>query len=367
MGEDMALLQRGCLASPEPAQGQIAKAPQTTERGRREGCENEAVDERGGIGNNGKVADKDQGAGQGEEGELESSNNKTSGPQEEEPRRVNMADRRGVQDKRKRGNRGWVRGRRDGKGRGRWGVKMEEEEDDRLGDCMDRMRMKCAVKEEVKEEPASPHQIPWHAMSSCAKRPSLKVNKRQQHDALVKNTISHGLALVKEGRALAQDEMLDEAYEKYIKGLESLLQLDRRESQVAILQGKIAQYVTEAERLKDVIEAEADAASHDEGCRSRVRARTRTRSNKRRHHRHKRRHRMCADRALRPLLLPRRRNRNVVLNDKRGNSSEQSLGWENAGTGDADREVCLQSDDEDHLGHSRVCLIARKDIVEVDT
>lgn len=80
------------------------------------------------------------------------------------------------------------------------------------------------------------------------------------HEARVRAEISQGVSLIREARALAEDEQLQEAYAKYLSGLQRLLKVDKTEPQIIALQGKIAQYVEEAERLKERTDGEGNSA-----------------------------------------------------------------------------------------------------------
>jgi len=75
-----------------------------------------------------------------------------------------------------------------------------------------------------------------------------------QGEALVKSEIAQGMVLLREGRALAEDELLQEAYEKYVRGLQLLLRLDRKDPRVLALQPEVAKFVDEAEKLRDQLD-----------------------------------------------------------------------------------------------------------------
>lgn len=69
--------------------------------------------------------------------------------------------------------------------------------------------------------------------------------------------IALGLSSIRDGRDLASKGQVEEAYEKYVHGLQRLLQPDKGLPEVRRLQRKIAGYIEEAESLKDILEAKA--------------------------------------------------------------------------------------------------------------
>lgn len=54
---------------------------------------------------------------------------------------------------------------------------------------------------------------------------------RDQDRSLQK--LQAGMAFIQEGRALAEDELLEEAYQKYVEGLELIMPLDKSDPSVA--------------------------------------------------------------------------------------------------------------------------------------
>lgn len=80
-----------------------------------------------------------------------------------------------------------------------------------------------------------------------------EVGVATDHEALLRQEITRGISLIREGRALVEDEQLEEAYSKYVHGLQRLMKVDKRDLTV---QRKIAQYVEEAEQLKERLECE---------------------------------------------------------------------------------------------------------------
>jgi len=74
---------------------------------------------------------------------------------------------------------------------------------------------------------------------------------------------TRGVALIHEARRLSASKMHEEAYEKYVLGLQHLLRLDKTQPKAQALQKKIAKYIGEAEKLKAMLET-SKAASGEE-------------------------------------------------------------------------------------------------------
>lgn len=83
-------------------------------------------------------------------------------------------------------------------------------------------------------------------------------------DALVQNRVDRGEALIREGQQLEDERSFEEAYEKYCRGLQYLLEvmpkLAEDSPRVADLRAKISGYLEQAETLKERLESQ-DAAS----------------------------------------------------------------------------------------------------------
>merc|ERR1719401_1877026 len=89
---------------------------------------------------------------------------------------------------------------------------------------------------------------------------------RETDEARAKIEIESGINLIREGRALVDaGNISEEAYEKYVRGLQQLLKLDKDLPEVGAVQKKIGQYIQEAEHLKDRLEALKDSRDHDGG------------------------------------------------------------------------------------------------------
>jgi len=195
------------------------------------------------------------------------------------------------------------------------------------------------VKEEVKQNLLMRHESMSSHEMVCKRKVDSNSQSMHGEDG-ADGGVYRGVALIKEGKALVQDEMLDEAYEKYVRGLESLLQLDRRDP-------RVAEYVNQAERLND--ELEGNTGNQHETCSGRGRTSSCTRGGRRplsnrQRCRHLHRHRPCN---------PGEKKRSPPLQNMSG---EDIIVGENA------RKVCLQSHEAEQLRRSRVCLIARKNI-----
>jgi len=77
------------------------------------------------------------------------------------------------------------------------------------------------------------------------------------HEARARAEIQEGISLIHEGRALVEDEQREEAYTKYVEGLSRLLKVDKTSRQFLEMQSQITDYVEEAEKLKDSLDADA--------------------------------------------------------------------------------------------------------------
>jgi len=84
-------------------------------------------------------------------------------------------------------------------------------------------------------------------------------------DALVQHRVDRGEALIREGQQLEDERSFEEAYEKYCRGLQYLLEvmpkLAEDSPRVADLRAKISGYLEQAETLKERLESQdADSA-----------------------------------------------------------------------------------------------------------
>lgn len=83
---------------------------------------------------------------------------------------------------------------------------------------------------------------------------------QQQQLQLERNRVDRGEALVREGQQLERSGNLDEAYEKYCRGLQYLLEvmpkLGEDNPHVASLRLKISGYLEQAEKLKERLEVQ---------------------------------------------------------------------------------------------------------------
>jgi len=195
------------------------------------------------------------------------------------------------------------------------------------------------AKEEMRQTLPMRHESMISHEMVCKRKADSNSHSMQGEDG-ADGGVYRGVALIKEGKALVQDEMLDEAYEKYVRGLESLLQLDRRGP-------RVAEDVNEAERLNE--ELEGNAGNQHETCSGRGRTSS------------------CTRGGLRPYSNRQRcrqhhRHRPSNPGDEKHSPPLQNMSGEDIIVGENARKVCLQSHEAEQLRRSRVCLIARKNI-----
>jgi len=86
-------------------------------------------------------------------------------------------------------------------------------------------------------------------------------------DAQLRGHVDKGEALVREGQKLEAARSLDEAYEKYCRGLQYLLEvmpkLPEDDPAIGPLRVKISGYLEQAEKLKENLEAQEGASAGD--------------------------------------------------------------------------------------------------------
>jgi len=196
------------------------------------------------------------------------------------------------------------------------------------------------AKEEMRQTLPMRHESMLSHEMVCKRKADSNSHSMQGEDG-ADGGVYRGVALIKEGKALVQDEMLDEAYEKYVRGLESLLQLDRRDP-------RVAEDVNEAEQLNE--ELEGNAGNQHETCSGRGRTSSCTRGGRRPY-------------SNRQRCRQHHKHRPCNPGDEKHSPPLQNMSGEDIVVGENARKVCLQSHETEQIRRSRVCLIARKNII----
>jgi len=131
-------------------------------------------------------------------------------------------------------------------------VKVEEKADSELVEAGPRHKRKRGGEDELPNRPSSRcHDV----AKRKGKRQQLRNVAGNEEDARVRKEFERGLALIKGGQADNAKDDPELAYEKYVRGLQCLLQLDKAHPCVTAAQRRIARYVDEAEKLKEELEA----------------------------------------------------------------------------------------------------------------
>jgi len=137
---------------------------------------------------------------------------------------------------------------------------------------------KCAESvtlRENNEKPRKRKKMRSHTRHATRPKASVRKTSKKVESGISKHSVrvktdkcrsdaARGVALIHEARRLSKSKMYEEAYEKYVLGLQRLLRLDKTQPKAQSLQKKIAKYIGEAEKLKARLEASKAAVSGEE-------------------------------------------------------------------------------------------------------